>query len=165
MAAPFTRRRTPTGTGAEAPERVRMEAGRVGEGKEKPFLRNEDGGRRGASRRSAKGVKRLPAKKKLDRRGPLMEARVRRKPAAVAHQQGRGPVPAHVAGAGSAYHTEPACSRYGPETLGPETGRARRAERQEARDRGGGAQAGGATASLVGMRRGVRTIAQQSDSE
>src|SRR5580658_8975093 len=53
MAAPV-RRRTPTGTGATLHKRVRMEAGRVGEGQEKNFLRKRkrrEG--RGASRWSA----------------------------------------------------------------------------------------------------------------
>ena len=50
---------------------------------------------------------------------------------------------------------------YGSEAVGPEAGRARRQERQEASDRGGGAEIGGVAAPVVGRRRSVRAAAQQ----
>jgi len=52
-----------------------------------------------------------------------------------------------------------------PATLGTEAGRTRRQEREEASDRCDGEKAGGATASPVGERRSVRTIAQQQPND
>src|SRR5436309_15843534 len=43
MAAPFTRRRTPTGTGAKAPKKSANGSRASRRGKKKPFLRKADG--------------------------------------------------------------------------------------------------------------------------
>ncbi len=66
-----------------------------------------------------------------------------------------------VAGAGGALDSEPARSGHGSETVGAEAGRARRQECEEACDCGGGAEAGGVAAPVVGDRRSVRAVAQQ----
>ena len=95
-------------------------------------------------------------------RGPAAQAeRIGAEPAAVVDQQGRRPVFADVAGAGSASNSEPARSGHGSEAVGAEAGRTRRQECQEASDRGGGAEAGGVAAPVVGDRRSVRAVAQQ----
>ncbi len=52
-------------------------------------------------------------------------------------------------------------SGYGSEAVGPEAGRARRQECEEASDRGGGAEAGGVAAPVVGDGGSVRAVAQQ----
>ena len=82
-------------------------------------------------------------------------------PAAVAHHQGGRSVFALSAGAGRALHSTPQRAGYGFETVGMEAGRARRQERQEACDCGGGAQISGVAAPVVGRRRSVRASAQQ----
>ena len=87
--------------------------------------------------------------------------RVRPEPAAAADHQGRRPVFAPDAGARGTLYSEPARSGYGFETMGAEAGCPRRQECEEARDRGGGAEAGGVAAPVVGVRRSVRALAQQ----
>ena len=85
--------------------------------------------------------------------------RVGPEPAATADQQGRRPVFAPVAGAGVALNSEPAWSGHGLEAVGAEAGVPRRQECEEASDCGGGAEAGGVTAPVVGDRRSVRAVA------
>ena len=79
--------------------------------------------------------------------------------AANAHQQGRRSVPANAAGARSTPYLGTIWRGLRSQTLGSETGRARRKERQEESDRGHGAKASRVAASPVGQRRSVRTAA------
>ena len=81
--------------------------------------------------------------------------------AADAHQQGRRPLSAHAAGAGSAPHPGSVWSGQRSAALGSEAGRARRQEWKETSHHCGGTKAGGLAASSVGERRSVRTVAQQ----
>ena len=85
--------------------------------------------------------------------------------AAAAHQQRRRSVSAHATGAGSTTYSGTIRDRLRSQALGPEAGRARWKEREEASDRGDREKAGGVAASLVGERRSVRTVAQQQPND
>ncbi len=84
--------------------------------------------------------------------------------AAIAYQQGRRPVPAHAAGAGSTTHSGAIRRGLRSQALGAEVSGTRRTQREEASHRGHVEKAGGVTASPVGERRSVRTTAQQLSS-
>jgi hypothetical protein len=81
--------------------------------------------------------------------------------AAVAHQQRRRSVSAHVAGAGCAPHSRSVWSGQRSATLGSETGRARREERKETSGDCDSAKVSSFVASVVGQRRSLRTVALQ----
>ena len=80
------------------------------------------------------------------------------------HQQRRRPVFADNDGAGSALHSGTVWRRQRSAEMGTETCGEWREKCQEASGGGRGSKAGGAPASAVGRRRGVRTTAQQSES-
>ena len=77
-----------------------------------------------------------------------------------AHQQRRGSVSAHTAGAGSAPHSGTVWSGQRSAALGAEAGGTWREEWEEASGNCDGAKAGGVAASFVGQWRGLRTVAE-----
>ena len=76
---------------------------------------------------------------------------------AVGHFQVREQPSALAAGAGGALHPESIGARQSPATMGTAVGLARRQEGQAASRGGSSAEVGGAVASVVGDRRGLRT--------